>query len=82
MAAKLKKKEPASEGVATSSKSLVESDSLQRRSAWIATAAYFLAEKNQAQGRSSNPLQDWLDAEEEYVRTYELRSSTGHQHHS
>lgn len=41
------------------------------RDQWIATAAYFLAERRHARGEASDELHDWLEAEQAYARLLE-----------
>lgn len=39
------------------------------RDEWIATAAYFLAERRRAEGERSDELQNCLDAEQAYAQS-------------
>ena len=52
----------------------------EQRSEWIATAAYFVSERKQAQGEPPDPVRDWVEAEQEYQARHTADAATGHTH--
>ena len=50
----------------------------EQRSEWIATAAYFVSERKQAQGEPPDSLRDWLEAEQEYEARHPAEAATSH----
>lgn len=53
---------------------------MEQRSEWIATAAYFVSERKQAQGEPPDPVRDWVEAEQEYEARHTADAATGHTH--